>query len=75
MLKGDYWHIVIVENYSADDDMWQHLTRWSHGIEVNFRASDENDNDLLVKAYFPFDPKVQTINFGKFCIWKTQVSL
>lgn len=55
------YHIdfVTVKNYNPEDEMWQHVTRWSHGIEVNFKARD--GNYLLVKTYFPFDPKVWTI--------------
>ena len=45
-----------VPSYDTEDEMWQHVSRWSHSMEVDYRTKD--GKNILTKAYFPFDPKV-----------------
>ena len=36
--------------------MWKHVINWSHSIEVDYKPNEEEA--VLAKVYFPFDPKV-----------------
>ena len=42
--------------YDPSEEMWQHLTRWSHSMEVNYKTKE--GKNILTTAFFPFDPKV-----------------
>lgn len=49
-----------MKSYDTKDEMWQHVTRWSHSMEVDYRTKD--GKNILTKAYFPFDPKVASLS-------------
>lgn len=50
------------------EGMWQHVTSWSHSMEVDYVT--KKGKNILTKAYFPFDPKVTVMLFqGRFATY------